>query len=62
MQLVNVQSSSIIKIIISGCLVLLELTHCRKKIIFKQKLVVHTLKRLGFIYLLSELTIGGYGN
>ena len=56
-QLVNVQSSWIIRRIISGCLVLLELTQCRAQFIFKQKLVVHILKRLELIYLLPDLTI-----
>ena len=56
MQLVNAPSSWIIRRIISGCLVLLELTHCRIPLIFKEKLVVHILKRLEIIYL-SDLTI-----
>ena len=55
-QLINVQSSWVIRRIISGSLVLLELTHCRIHLIFKQKLVVDILKRLELIYLLSDLT------
>ena len=39
----------------SGGLVLLEVIHCRIQFILKQKLVVHILKRLELLYLLSDL-------
>ena len=57
-QLVNIQSSWITRRIISGCLILLELTQYRIQFICKQKLVVQILKRLELIYLLSDLSVG----
>ena len=61
-QLVNVQSSWIIRRIISGSLVLLELTHCRIQFMFKQNLVEHILKwvRINLFVVWFNNVINGY--